>query len=332
MPALATAIAFTTLRRQTDDRPCPSSSSTDTKSRSATSERLNGIQAAARAGVEIPHYCWHPGLIGRGQLPHVPGRDGHAGCRRPAQITMLPQAGARLPDAGHRRHGVRHQQREGEAGPGDGRRRSAARSSDRLPDLRQGGRVLLCRTITSSTAKRERRADIKPFTSRRRDMGDTVTLFVDRCVMCTRCVRFTREITGTSELMVDQPRQPRRDRRLPRLSAGQQAVGQRRRSVPGRRAGRQGFSVQAARLVHEAARGRLRRLLDGLLDRRRGEPGHGLSPQAAREPARQPVVDVRRRPLRLSPRASPERQIEPKRAQATTARLGMSSGRNCRRS
>jgi NADH-quinone oxidoreductase subunit G len=33
-------------------------------------------------------------------------------------------------------------------------------------------------------------------------MGDTVTLFVDRCVMCTRCVRFTREISGDSELMV----------------------------------------------------------------------------------------------------------------------------------
>src|SRR5688572_31550382 len=25
-------------------------------------DRLNGIQAAARAGVEIPHYCWHAGL------------------------------------------------------------------------------------------------------------------------------------------------------------------------------------------------------------------------------------------------------------------------------
>ena len=25
-------------------------------------ERLNGIQAAERAGVEIPHYCWHAGL------------------------------------------------------------------------------------------------------------------------------------------------------------------------------------------------------------------------------------------------------------------------------
>ncbi len=48
----------------------------------------------------------------------------------------------------------------------------------------------------------ERRADIRPFTSRRRDVGETVTLFVDRCVMCSRCVRFCREISGTSELMI----------------------------------------------------------------------------------------------------------------------------------
>jgi NADH-quinone oxidoreductase subunit G len=47
-----------------------------------------------------------------------------------------------------------------------------------------------------------RRADVRPFTSRRRDVGSTVTLFVDRCVMCSRCVRFTREISGTSELMI----------------------------------------------------------------------------------------------------------------------------------
>ncbi|MCE9548284.1 MAG: 2Fe-2S iron-sulfur cluster binding domain-containing protein, partial [Planctomycetia bacterium] len=25
-------------------------------------ERLNGIQAAARVGIDIPYYCWHPGL------------------------------------------------------------------------------------------------------------------------------------------------------------------------------------------------------------------------------------------------------------------------------
>ena len=48
----------------------------------------------------------------------------------------------------------------------------------------------------------QRRADIKPFTSRRRDVGDEITLFVDRCILCSRCVRFTREISGTGELMV----------------------------------------------------------------------------------------------------------------------------------
>jgi NADH-quinone oxidoreductase subunit G len=50
--------------------------------------------------------------------------------------------------------------------------------------------------------QKERRADIRPFTSRRRDLGPTVTLFVDRCVMCSRCVRFGREVAGTSELLV----------------------------------------------------------------------------------------------------------------------------------
>ena len=37
--------------------------------------------------------------------------------------------------------------------PGDGRGGPAARPSGRLPDLRQGGRVHCCRTITSSTAR-----------------------------------------------------------------------------------------------------------------------------------------------------------------------------------
>ncbi len=40
---------------------------------------------------------------------------------------------------------------------------------------------------------------------RRKDkdyIGDEITLFTDRCVMCSRCVRFTREISGTSEMQI----------------------------------------------------------------------------------------------------------------------------------
>ncbi len=36
----------------------------------------------------------------------------------------------------------------------------------------------------------------------KKDLGPHVYLYADRCIMCTRCVRFTREITGTSELSV----------------------------------------------------------------------------------------------------------------------------------
>ena len=36
----------------------------------------------------------------------------------------------------------------------------------------------------------------------KKDVGTHVLLYSDRCIMCTRCVRFTREISGTSELAV----------------------------------------------------------------------------------------------------------------------------------
>jgi NADH-quinone oxidoreductase subunit G len=37
----------------------------------------------------------------------------------------------------------------------------------------------------------------------KKDVGEQIYLYADRCIMCTRCVRFTREVSGTSELYVD---------------------------------------------------------------------------------------------------------------------------------
>src|SRR5579862_5818656 len=37
----------------------------------------------------------------------------------------------------------------------------------------------------------------------KKDVGENIYLYSDRCIMCTRCVRFTREVTGTSELFVE---------------------------------------------------------------------------------------------------------------------------------
>ena len=49
----------------------------------------------------------------------------------------------------------------------------------------------------------ERRCDTEKITQSKKDVGNNIMLYGDRCIMCTRCVRFTQEITGTSELYIN---------------------------------------------------------------------------------------------------------------------------------
>src|SRR5436305_2170485 len=163
-------------------------------------ERLNGIQAAARAGIEVPYYCWHPGLsvvascrmclVEAGKKEQRTGKIAMQprlvpACQTPAtdgtvfvtNSEKVKQSRAMVEEDLLLRHPVD------------------------CPICDKAGECSL-QDFHFEYGQKERRADIKPFTSRRRSLGDTVTLFVDRCVMCSRCVRFTREISGTSELMV----------------------------------------------------------------------------------------------------------------------------------
>ncbi len=163
-------------------------------------ERLNCIEAARRAGAEIPHYCWHPGLSVvascRMCLIEVGSRDAETG-----KASMVPKL-------------VPACQTPAKDGTvivteSDKVKESRARVEEALlidhpidcPICDKAGECLL-QDYHFEHGQAERRADIHPFTSRKRDVGPTVSLFVDRCIMCTRCVRFTREVSGTGELMV----------------------------------------------------------------------------------------------------------------------------------
>ncbi|MFV2066013.1 MAG: molybdopterin-dependent oxidoreductase [Pirellulales bacterium] len=163
-------------------------------------ERLNGIEAARRAGVEIPHYCWHPGLSVvascRMCLVEAGSRDAETG-----DITMVPKLvpacqtparnGTVLVTASEKVRRARAMVEED----------LLLRHPTDCPICDKAGECHL-QDYHFQYGQGSRRADIRPFTSRRRTLGETVTLFVDRCVMCSRCVRFTREITGSSELMI----------------------------------------------------------------------------------------------------------------------------------
>ena len=163
-------------------------------------ERLNCIEAARRAGKEIPHYCWHPGLSVvascRMCLIETGQRDAATG-----KITMVPKL---VP-------GCQTPAKDGTVIVTESQlvKDSRARVEEALlidhpidcPICDKAGECLL-QDYHFEHGQAERRADLHPFTSRKRDVGPTVTLFVDRCIMCTRCVRFTREVSGTGELMV----------------------------------------------------------------------------------------------------------------------------------
>ena len=163
-------------------------------------ERLNCIEAARRAGAEIPHYCWHPGLSVvascRMCLIETGSRDAATG-----KVTMVPKL---VP-------ACQTPAKDGTVIVTESQlvKESRARVEEALlidhpidcPICDKAGECLL-QDYHFQHGQAERRADLHPFTSRKRDVGPTVSLFVDRCIMCTRCVRFTREVSGTGELMV----------------------------------------------------------------------------------------------------------------------------------
>jgi NADH-quinone oxidoreductase subunit G len=166
----------------------------------AAGERANGIQAAQRVGIEIPHYCWHPGLsvVASCRMCLV-----ETGTRNPetGEIKMLPKlVPACQTPATDNTVFVTNSQKV-EAARAMVEEDLLLRHPIDCPICDKAGECLL-QDYHFKYGQHQRRADIRPFTSRRRDVGDTVTLFVDRCVMCSRCVRFTREISGTAELYV----------------------------------------------------------------------------------------------------------------------------------
>jgi NADH-quinone oxidoreductase subunit G len=161
--------------------------------------RLNGIQAAQRAGVEIPHYCWHPGLSVVGScrmcLVEVGVRDPKTG-----KITMQPKLAPACNTAATDNTVFVTESEKVARARAMVEEGLLLRHPIDCPVCDKAGECRL-QDYHFQHGQESRRADLRPFTSRRRDLGD-VHLFVDRCILCSRCVRFAAEVSGTNELMI----------------------------------------------------------------------------------------------------------------------------------
>jgi NADH-quinone oxidoreductase subunit G len=163
-------------------------------------EKLNAIQMAQRVGIDIPYYCWHPALsvvancrmceieVGTkdaktGEIKLLPKLV--PGCQTPAKdLTVLVTDSPKVKE--HQRMIMEYLllnhpldcpvcDQAGECG---------------LQDYSYRYGQSVHRFVEERT--------VNP----RKDVSDLIQLNMDRCIMCTRCVRFTREITQTGELQV----------------------------------------------------------------------------------------------------------------------------------
>ncbi len=162
------------------------------------SDGIPVLQAALDAGWDIPHYCYHPGLtvvascrlcLMEMQLPHP--KTGEMGwvpkllpsCQTPVRDGMVVRFDSDL---------VRDNQKSCMEyflidHPLD------------CPVCDQAGECHLQDYSYKFGSAASRMADQK-HTNPKKDIGPKTLLYSDRCVLCTRCVRFTEEVSGTHEL------------------------------------------------------------------------------------------------------------------------------------
>jgi NADH-quinone oxidoreductase subunit G len=182
-------------------------------------ERLNCVQAAARAGVLIPHYCWHPALtvvascrmclVEFGDL-----KDGKVvippkvfpGCQTPVKdgsVIVTSEYARRDPNIKPLAYPDRY-------APGKLAHKAQADTLEGIllnhpldcPVCDKAGECKLQDYSFQFGRAQTRMVDDKNRPSNKPNLGPSIELFTDRCVMCSRCVRFTREISGTAELSV----------------------------------------------------------------------------------------------------------------------------------
>ena len=149
------------------------------------------LQACNDAGIAIPQYCYHPGLsipascriclVEVEGIPKLvpacqtPVRDGMVVFARSSKAIANQKAVMEYLLINH---------------PLD------------CPVCDQAGECYL-QDYSYQYGRSESRFEEDKVKNPKKDVGDNIYLYADRCIMCTRCVRFTREVSGTSELFVN---------------------------------------------------------------------------------------------------------------------------------
>ncbi len=160
------------------------------------------LEVALSSELEIPHYCWHPGLSVvascRICLVEVWAPNPRNDNKLEAIPKLLPAC--QTPAA------------DGQVVHTDSPKATANQRAVMeyllinhpvdCPVCDQAGECTL-QDYAYRYGRSASRFEETKIKQPKKDLGPDILLYSDRCIMCSRCVRFTREVTGTCELMVE---------------------------------------------------------------------------------------------------------------------------------
>src|SRR5438552_2867154 len=164
------------------------------------SEKLNLVQAALKGGVFIPHYCWHPALtvVASCRMCLV-----EVGERKPdGSVAMQPRVVPACQTPAKDNTVVVTNSKKAKSAQEQTLEGLLLNHPLDCPVCDKAGECLLQDYSFNFGRSQSRMIDPKNQPPNKTYIGDQITLFADRCIMCSRCVRFTREISGTAELQV----------------------------------------------------------------------------------------------------------------------------------
>jgi NADH-quinone oxidoreductase subunit G len=159
-----------------------------------TIEAPNGamlLPVALENGIHIPHYCWHPKLSIDGSCRmcqvEVEGSPKLViSCNMPIRDGMVVRTNT--PAVQNARRGVMELLLVNH--PLD------------CPICDKAGECLLQDYSYAFGSRHTRTQEPRRKLAKRKDIGPRMVLDQERCILCRRCVRFCREVTGTNELGV----------------------------------------------------------------------------------------------------------------------------------
>src|SRR4030095_7405792 len=162
-------------------------------------EWISCVQAAQRVGVEIPSYCWHPALsvVASCRMCLV-----EVGEMKDGKPVMLPRVVPACQTPAKDGTVVITNSEKAKAAQAGTLESLLLNHPLDCPVCDKAGECLLQDFSYRYGRSTSRMTDDKNLPPNKDYIGERITLFTDRCIMCSRCVRFTREISGTAELQV----------------------------------------------------------------------------------------------------------------------------------